>query len=146
MVNPFGVPESMGLFSRGGGMMQGPGEVFVGSGMKSVSGGQAQKNVMNAGEDSKDVSMSVDHMATEGSPLKNETKRESLARSRDEAKKGVGGSGNDSDEAEFSGGSGQDEPSLLEGNCGELSAKSLGSKKRKRSGEVAIMFPYLVVC
>jgi hypothetical protein len=146
MVNPFGVPESMGLFSRGGGMMQGPGEVFVGSGMKSVSGGQAQKNVMNAGEASKDVSMSVDHMATEGSALKNETKRESLARSRDEAKKGVGASGNDSDEAEFSGGSGQDEPSLLEGNCGELSAKSLGSKKRKRSGEVAVMFPYLVVC
>uniref|UniRef100_A0A6M2ESN0 BHLH domain-containing protein n=1 Tax=Populus davidiana TaxID=266767 RepID=A0A6M2ESN0_9ROSI len=137
MVSPFGVPESMGLFSRGGGMMQGAGEVFVGSGMKSVSGGQAQKNVMNAGEASKDVSMSVDHMATEGSPLKNETKRESLARSRDEAKKGVGGSGNDSDEAEFSGGSGQDEPSLLEGNYGELSAKSLGSKKRKRSGEDA---------
>ncbi|XP_011009204.1 PREDICTED: transcription factor bHLH49 [Populus euphratica] len=137
MVNPFGVPESMGLFSRGGGMMQGPGEVFVGSGMKSVSGGQSQKNVMNAGEASKDISMSVDHMATEGSPLKNETKRESLARSRDEAKKGLGGSSNDSDEAEFSGGSGQDEPSMLEGNCGELSAKSLGSKKRKRSGEDA---------
>ncbi|KAJ6431981.1 hypothetical protein OIU84_019283 [Salix udensis] len=137
MVNPFGVPESMGLFSRGGGMMQGPGEVFVGSGMKSVSGGQTQKNVMNAGEASKDVSMSVDHMATEGSPLKNDTKRESLARSRDESKKGAGGSGNDSDEAEFSGGSGQDEPSMLEGNCGELSAKSLGSKKRKRSGQDA---------
>ncbi|KAJ6718631.1 STEROL REGULATORY ELEMENT-BINDING PROTEIN [Salix purpurea] len=137
MVNPFGVPESMGLFSRGGGMMQGPGEVFVGSGMKSVSGGQTQKNVMNAGEASKDVSMSADHMATEGSPLKNDTKRESLARSRDESKKGAGGSGNDSDEAEFSGGSGQDEPSMLEGNCGELSAKSLGSKKRKRSGQDA---------
>ncbi|KAJ6357013.1 hypothetical protein OIU78_004996 [Salix suchowensis] len=137
MVNPFGVPESMGLFSRGGGMMQGPGEVFVGSGMKSVSGAQTQKNVMNAGEASKDVSMSADHMATEGSPLKNETKRESLARSRDESKKGAGGSGNDSDEAEFSGGSGQDEQSMLEGNCGELSAKSLGSKKRKRSGQDA---------
>ncbi|KAG5237029.1 basic helix-loop-helix family protein [Salix suchowensis] len=137
MVNPFGVPESMGLFSRGGGMMQGPGEVFVGSGMKSVSGAQTQKNVMNAGEASKDVSMSADHMATEGSPLKNETKRETLARSRDESKKGAGGSGNDSDEAEFSGGSGQDEQSMLEGNCGELSAKSLGSKKRKRSGQDA---------
>ncbi|KAF9674193.1 hypothetical protein SADUNF_Sadunf10G0102200 [Salix dunnii] len=137
MVNPFGAPESTGLFSRGGGMMQGPGEVFVGSGMKSVSGGQIQKNVMNAGEASKDVSMSVDHMTTEGSPLKNETKRESLARSRDESKKGAGGSGNDSDEAESSGGSGQDEPSMLEGNCGELSAKSLGPKKRKRSGQDA---------
>ncbi|CAK7326436.1 unnamed protein product [Dovyalis caffra] len=137
MVNPFGVPESMGLFPRGGGMIQGPAEVFMGSGMKSVSGGQAQKNVMNAGEASKDVSMSVDDMATEWSLLKNETKSESLARSRDEAKQGVGGSGNDSDEAEFSGGRGQDEPSMLEGNCGELSAKSLGSKKRKRTGQDA---------
>ena len=61
-------------------------------------------------------------------------------------KKAAGGSGNDSDEAESSGGSGQDEPSMLEGNCGELSAKSLGPKKRKRSGQVAIVLPYLVVC
>ncbi|KAL3582061.1 hypothetical protein D5086_016393 [Populus alba] len=138
MGNSFGVPESMGLFSRGGGMMQGPGEVFMGSGMKSVSGGRAPKNVMNAVEASKDVSMSVNHMATEGSPLKNETKSESLARSRDEAKQGMGGSGNDSDEAEFSGGGGgQDEPSMLEGNCRELSAKSLGSNKRKRNGQDA---------
>jgi hypothetical protein len=141
MGNPFGVPESMGLFSRSGGMMQGPGEVFMGSGMKSVSGGRAPKNVMNAVEASKDVSMSVNHMATEGSPLKNETKSESLARSRDEAKQGMGGSGNDSDEAEFSGGGGQDEPSMLEGNCRELSAKSLGSNKRKRNGQVATMLP-----
>ncbi|KAL9401918.1 hypothetical protein Peur_005767 [Populus x canadensis] len=137
MGSPFGVPESMGLFSRGGGMMQGPGEVFMGSGMKSVSGGRAPKNVMNAVEASKDVSMSVNHMATEGSPLKNETKSESRARSRDEAKQGMGGSGNDSDEAEFSGGGGQDEPSMLEGNCRELSAKSLGSNKRKRNGQDA---------
>nr|ABK94855.1 unknown [Populus trichocarpa] len=92
---------------------------------------------MNAVEASKDVSMSVNHMATEGSPLKNETKSESLARSRDEAKQGMGGSGNDSDEAEFSGGGGQDEPSMLEGNCRELSAKSLGSNKRKRNGQDA---------
>ncbi|KAJ6726434.1 TRANSCRIPTION FACTOR BHLH49 [Salix purpurea] len=138
MVNPFGAPESMGLFSRGGGMMQGTGENFMGSGMKSVSGGQAPKNFMKAVEASKDVSMSVNHMATnKGSPLKNETKSDSLARSRDEAKQGMVGSGNASDEAEFSGGGGQDEPSMLEGNCRELSAKSLDSKKRKRNGQDA---------
>ncbi|KAF9677281.1 hypothetical protein SADUNF_Sadunf08G0091700 [Salix dunnii] len=137
MVNPFGAPESMGLFSRGGGMMQGTGENFMGSGMKSVSGGQAPKNFMKAVEASKDVSMSVNHMATEGSPLKNETKSDSLARSRDEAKQGMVGSGNASDEAEFSDGGGQDEPSMMEGNCREPSAKSLGSKKRKRNGQVA---------
>ncbi|KAJ6768598.1 STEROL REGULATORY ELEMENT-BINDING PROTEIN [Salix koriyanagi] len=62
-----------------------------------------------------------------------------LARSRDEAKQGMVGSGNASDEAEFSGGGGQDEPSMLEGNCRELSAKSLDSKKRKRNGQVATM-------
>ncbi|KAJ6689726.1 hypothetical protein OIU85_006078 [Salix viminalis] len=139
MVNPFGAPESMGLFfPRGGGMMQGTGENFMGSGMKSVSGGQAPKNFMKAVEASKDVSMSVNHMATnKGSPLKNETKSDSLARSRDEAKQGMVGSGNASDEAEFSGGGGQDEPSMLEGNCRELSAKSLDSKKRKRNGQDA---------
>ncbi|KAB5544705.1 hypothetical protein DKX38_012817 [Salix brachista] len=138
MGNPFGAPESMGLFSRGRGMMQGTGENFMGSGMKSVSGGQAPKNFMKAVEASKDVSMSVNHMATnKGSPLKNETKSDSLARSRDEAKQGMVGSGNASDEAEFSGGGGQDEPSMLEGNCRELSAKSLDSKKRKRNGQDA---------
>ncbi|KAJ6322130.1 hypothetical protein OIU77_012084 [Salix suchowensis] len=136
MVNPFGAPESMGLFSRGGGMMQGTGENFMGSGMKSVSGGQAPKNFMKAVEASKDVSMSVNHMATnKGSPLKNETKSDSLARSRDEVKQGMVGSGNASDEAEFSGGGGQEEPSMLEGNCRELSAKILDSKKRKRNGQ-----------
>ncbi|KAJ6318234.1 hypothetical protein OIU76_013716 [Salix suchowensis] len=129
MVNPFGAPESMGLFSRGGGMMQGTGENFMGSGMKSVSGGQAPKNFMKAVEASKDVSMSVNHMATnKGSPLKNETKS-------DEVKQGMVGSGNASDEAEFSGGGGQEEPSMLEGNCRELSAKILDSKKRKRNGQ-----------
>lgn len=135
MMNPFGIPESMGLYSRGGGMVQGPQEVFVCGGLKSVSGGQSQKNVMNVGETSKDASLSVEHVAIEGSPLKNERKSESLVRSHDEGKQSVGGSGNDSEEAEFSGGGHQDEPSMLEGNGGELSAKSLGSKKRKRSGQ-----------
>ncbi|XP_065879857.1 transcription factor bHLH49 isoform X2 [Euphorbia lathyris] len=134
MVNPFGIPESMGLFPRSGGLMQGPQEVFTGIGLHSLSGSQGQKNVVNVGEASKDTSLSAEQMAIEGSPLKNDRRSDSLVRSHDEAKQGVGGSGNESEEAEFSGG-GQDDPSMLDGNGGELSAKSLGSKKRKRNGK-----------
>eukprot|EP00257_Ricinus_communis_P014388 XP_015572050.1 transcription factor bHLH49 isoform X2 [Ricinus communis] len=134
MMNPFGIPESMGLYSRSGGMMQGPQEVFAASGLKTVTGGQGQNNVTIVGETSKDASMSIEHVAIEG-PLKNERKSDSLVRSNDEAKQGAGGSGDESEEAEFSGGGGQEEASTLEGNGMELSAKSLGLKKRKRNGQ-----------
>ncbi|GLT34554.1 hypothetical protein SLA2020_090630 [Shorea laevis] len=128
MVNPFGIPESMGVYSRGGGMMQGQQGVLKSGGLKPVSALQSQKNELNAREASKDASLHVENKTTEGSPLKNERKSESLARSNGEAKQGVGGSGNESDETEFSGGGGrgQDEPS---------SSKGLSSKKRKRSGQ-----------
>ncbi|KAF2312764.1 hypothetical protein GH714_039942 [Hevea brasiliensis] len=107
------------------------------SGLKSLSVVQGQKNVMNMGDSSRDTSLSVEHVAIEGSPLKNEKKSGSLVRSHDEAKQGVGGSGNESEEAEFSGGGRQDKPSKLEGNGGEQSAKSPASKKRKRNGQDA---------
>ncbi|GLU04861.1 hypothetical protein SLE2022_219900 [Rubroshorea leprosula] len=135
MMNPFGIPESMGLYSGGGGMMQGPQEVFMGGGLKPVFGLQSQKNELNAGEASKGASLRVENKTTDGSPPKNERKSESLARSDEEAKQGVGGSGNESDEAEFSGGGGQDEPSALEATVHEHSAKGPSSKKRKRSGK-----------
>ncbi|XP_044487945.1 transcription factor bHLH49 isoform X2 [Mangifera indica] len=137
MVNTLGVPESMGLYSRGGGMMQGPQEVFAGSGLKSVSGGQSQKNEMNVAEVSRDPSLSIEHGVTDGSPLKNERNSESIVRSHEEVKQGVGVSGNESDEAEFSGsgGDGQDETLALEGTGGEPSAKGLATKKRKRNGQ-----------
>lgn len=135
MMNTFGTPEPTGLYSRGRGMMQGPQEVFAGNGLKSLSGGQSQKNEMNVAEVSKDASLSVEHGASDGSALKNERKGESLVNSHGEAKQGVGGSGGDSDEAEFSGGGGQDEPSAVEGTGGEPSAKGLSSKKRKRNGQ-----------
>ncbi|XP_050223680.1 transcription factor bHLH49 isoform X2 [Mercurialis annua] len=132
-MNPFGLPDSVSLFARSGGMMQGPPqEVFAAGGLKPVSGGQFQNN-LNLGEASKDASMSV-----EGSPLGNDRKSENLVRCNDEAIRGVGGSGNESEEAEFSGGGGgggQEEPSMLEGNGMELSTKSLASKKRKRNGQ-----------
>ncbi|KAJ4710674.1 transcription factor bHLH49 [Melia azedarach] len=135
MMNTFGIPEPAGLYTRGGGMMQGPQEVFAGSGLKSVSGGESQKNEMNVAEVSKDTSLTIEHGANDGSGLKNDRKGESLVKSHEEAKQGVGGSGNESDEAEFSGGGGQNEPSGLEGTGGEPSTKGLSSKKRKRSGQ-----------
>uniref|UniRef100_A0A5B6Z6X0 Putative transcription factor bHLH49 isoform X1 n=1 Tax=Davidia involucrata TaxID=16924 RepID=A0A5B6Z6X0_DAVIN len=136
MINPFSFPESMGPCSRGAAVMQGPQEVYAGNGLKSVSGGQSQKNGVNMAEASKDVSLSIDHEPAEGSPLKNERKNESFVRSHDESNQGVGVSGNESDEAEFSGGGGQEDPSMLEGTGGEPSSiKGLGSKKRKRSGQ-----------
>ncbi|KAG6708732.1 hypothetical protein I3842_06G096400 [Carya illinoinensis] len=91
------------------------------------------ENELGVGEASKDVSLPVEHGATEGSPLKNERNSHSLMGSRDEAKQGIGGSGNDSDEAEFSGAGDQDEPSLLEDASWEPCG--LDSKKRKRNGQ-----------
>lgn len=143
-VNPFAISESMSLYSRGGGMMQGVQDVLAGNGMKPViCGVQSQKGELNVSEASKDASLTVEPGATEGSPLKNERKSESLAKSHDEAKQCVGGSGNESDEAEFSngaGGGGQAEPSMFEGAGAEPSAKGLSVKKRKRNGQVKTMF------
>ncbi|KAG7975269.1 hypothetical protein I3843_06G089800 [Carya illinoinensis] len=133
MVNPFTIPESMSLYSGGGGMIQGTQEAFAGNSLKPVSGAHSQENELGVGEASKDVSLPVEHGATEGSPLKNERNSHSLMGSRDEAKQGIGGSGNDSDEAEFSGAGDQDEPSLLEDASWEPCG--LDSKKRKRNGQ-----------
>ncbi|CAN1816540.1 Transcription factor bHLH49 [Linum perenne] len=109
MAHPFGMSEAMGLYSRGGGMMQVPQEVFT------------------------DGSVRMDRARTEGSPLKSERRSESIVRSQDEVKPSVVRSGNDSDEAEFSGG-GQDDTTVMEGNGGKVSRKGLDSKKRKRNG------------
>ncbi|RVW21541.1 Transcription factor bHLH49 [Vitis vinifera] len=130
-------PADSGFIERagGGGMLQQ--DVFASNGLKSVPGGQSQKDEPSMAEISKDVSSAV-RGAMEGSPLKNERKSESLVKSLEEAKQGIGVSGNESDEAEFSGGGGggQEEPSILEGTGGEPSSgKGLGSKKRKRSGQ-----------
>lgn len=144
MMNTFGTPEPTGLYSRAGGMMQGPQEVFAGSGLKLPSGGQSLKNEMNVAEVSKDATLSVEYGATDGSALKNERKGESLVNSHGEAKQGVGGSGGDSDEDEFSGGGGQDEPSAIAGTGGKPSAKCLSSKKRKRNGQVETILSNLL--
>ncbi|XVE91696.1 hypothetical protein REPUB_Repub01dG0032900 [Reevesia pubescens] len=132
MVNPFGIRESMGLYARDAGLMQGPQDMFAINGMKPVSGVESQKSKFNATEASRDACLQVENRASQESPLKNERKSESLVRSNEEAKQGTGGSGNESDEAEFSGG-----PSALDGTGAQPSAKGLSSKKRKRSVQVA---------
>ncbi|CAI0431021.1 unnamed protein product [Linum tenue] len=114
MAHPFGMSEVMGLYSRGGGMMQGLQELSLG-----------------------DASLHMDHAKPEESPLESDRKSESLVRSQDEVKLGLDRSGVDSDEAEFSGGD-QDDATMLAANGGKLYAKGLNSKKRKRNGQVGM--------
>lgn len=107
MVNSFSVSESMNPFARSGPvMMQQAQEVFGGNGLNSD---------VKMNEASKGVSLSAEQGATtEGSPLKNERRSNSF-----------GMSANGSDEAENSGGEGQDNPS---------SSQPIGLNKRKRGG------------
>lgn len=147
MANPFAVPESMDLYSRVGRMMHGAEEILADNGINSVSGMHSQRNELNVGEASKDAPLTVEHGASDGSSLlRNERKSESLVKSLDEGKQGIsnGSAGNESDEAEFSGG-GQEEPSMLEGSGGETPAKVPGSKKRKRNGQVNYCRDYLII-
>ncbi|KAF8389872.1 hypothetical protein HHK36_024389 [Tetracentron sinense] len=124
MVNPFGISEFLSPYSRGG-VIQGPPEFFSGNGLKPVAGTQSQKNESNMAE-----------VTIEGSPIRNERESGGFIRPSDEAKQVAGLSSNESDEAEFSDGGGQEEPSMLANAGGEpSSAKGLGSKKRKRSGQ-----------
>lgn len=135
MVNPFSIPESTSPYSRGGSPMQGPQDVLSGIRLKSISGEQSRENDMNMIEGSKDVSKSTEHGTSGGSPLNNERKSESFLRSHDEAKQGFRDSSN-SDEAEFSCGGGQEEPSVLDGKGEKITAKGHGSKKRKIIAQV----------
>ncbi|KAK8493542.1 hypothetical protein V6N13_099830 [Hibiscus sabdariffa] len=106
MVNPFGIPESMAVYNRGVGLMKGP----------------------------QDACLQAENRATQESPLKHESRSESLVRSNEQAKQVNGVSGYESIEAESSDGvGGQDEPSALHGTGCEQSAKGVSSKKRKRS-------------
>ncbi|KAL3501565.1 hypothetical protein ACH5RR_036014 [Cinchona calisaya] len=115
IMSPLNTSEHMNPYPRGLAPMLGSEEFFMGNGLKSISGMQPPKNEMNKAGNSK-----------------NEKNSESMVRSHDEAKVAVGTSGNESDEAEFSGQGGQEE---LEGAGGESSSKGVGSKKRKRCGQ-----------
>ncbi|KAL3510976.1 hypothetical protein ACH5RR_030377 [Cinchona calisaya] len=132
IMNPFKMSESLNPYSRGLAPMLGSQEALMGNGLKPISGIQPQKIEMNMAESSKHISLPAECGASEGNAFKNEKKSESLVRSHDEAKGGVGVSGNESDEAEFSGRGGQEE---LEGADGQSTPKGVGSKKRKRCGQ-----------
>ncbi|KAL8518408.1 hypothetical protein ACS0TY_009696 [Phlomoides rotata] len=99
MLNPFSVPDPRSL----GMMFQGPHEVLG-----------ANRHELNITE--------ISNHGTEG---RNEKRSESL---HDDAKQQVGVSGNESDEAEFSGRGAPDE---LDSSSG----KGVGMKKRKRGGQ-----------
>ncbi|XP_019460637.1 PREDICTED: transcription factor bHLH49-like [Lupinus angustifolius] len=138
MVNSYGVPQSMGLYAGTGGVtIQGTRNALAGLGLKS------QENDLNVVEAAKDVPPSVEHLATKGSPLKNDKRSESRGISQDEGKQAIFRPANESDRAESSdddgggggGGDGQDGSPMLEGTSGEPSIKGLNSKKRKRSGQ-----------
>lgn len=135
IMNSFNLPESVNSYSRCLAPMLGSQEALMGNGLKPVSETQPQKNEMNLAESSKHVSLPAECKASEKNLLNIEKKSESLMRSHDDAKGGVGASGNDSDEAEFSGRGGQEE---LEGADGESTPKGVGSKKRKRCGQVGL--------
>ncbi|KAL0424841.1 UNVERIFIED_CONTAM: Transcription factor [Sesamum radiatum] len=132
VMNSFSAPDPLNPHSRGLGPMQGPNEVFGGNGLRLLPGMQSQGHEMDVIEVGKEASLPGRKPGTEGSPSKNEKKSQSLLRSHDEAKRGVGVSGNESDEAEFSGRGGQEE---LNRPAGESSGKGLGSKRRKRGGQ-----------
>ncbi|KAK4260929.1 hypothetical protein QN277_003989 [Acacia crassicarpa] len=131
MMNSFGIPQSTGLYA-------GRDNALAGHGLKSDHGASSQD--VHVGESAKDVSSSVQNLATKGSSLKNEKRSESLVTSQDEAKQTLGRSVNESDRAESSGGdddvgSPNDMPMLEGTTSGEPSNKGLDAKKRKRSGQ-----------
>lgn len=130
MMNPFIIPNSSNVYHNGLAFRL-PQEVFASNGLQSPSTAISPKQHMrNAVESSEDVSLPLEHEPTDRSPLKNE-KNISFVRSQDEAKECVGISENESDETECNGH--QEE---VEGE--DSSARGLGSRKRKRSGQVKL--------
>ncbi|KAJ4973614.1 hypothetical protein NE237_006788 [Protea cynaroides] len=135
IVNPFDISESLSSYPKGGGTVRGAPE-NLSNGVNPGMGGQVQNNELNMFEVSKDVSLSIEHQAAEGSPNKNDRDTVSFVRPADEAKQGNGISSNESDEAEFSGGGVLEDPSKMESAGGEpSSSKGISSRKRKSSGQ-----------
>ncbi|PIA63335.1 hypothetical protein AQUCO_00200983v1 [Aquilegia coerulea] len=127
IVNPFNISESLNPYSKGRGPVQGPQEVLSANGMSSLLAAESQKSELNMAEMSKDHSMSVEHGATGGSPVKNDIEKRGQ----------IGMSSNESGEGEFSGG-GQGEHSIPENDGGEpSSSKGISTKKRKRAAQNA---------
>ncbi|XP_061340718.1 transcription factor bHLH49 [Gastrolobium bilobum] len=134
MVNSYGIPQSMGLYAGTGGTMHGIRDALTGH-VKSATGGQSQESDLNVVEATKDVSPCVEHLATAGSPLKNDKRSESHVISQDEGKQALVRPANESerDESSEDDGGGHDDSPMLEGTSGEPSIKRTNSKKRKRN-------------
>ncbi|MCD9561456.1 hypothetical protein HAX54_020578 [Datura stramonium] len=127
IMNSFTIPNSSNTYHNGLAFRQ-PQEVFPSNQLQSPSTAISQKqDMISAVKSSEDVSLTLEHGATDRGSLKNE-KNVSFARSQDEAKECVGISGNESDETECSG-------HQEEVKGGDSSAMGFGSKKRKRSGQ-----------
>lgn len=142
LANPFTIPESMSPYTRGPAPMQGTQEVLAGSRLNSSSVGQSQINEMSTAELSKDDIMPIEHGPRRGSPI-NIERSNSFLRSNDQAKQALCEPGNESDEAEFSGGGAQAEPSAL--GSGGTPAKTHGFKKRKRIGQVDNLYYCIII-
>ncbi|KAE9615448.1 hypothetical protein Lal_00020962 [Lupinus albus] len=137
-LNSYGVPQSISLYAGpGAGTMHGTRNALAGHGLKSAPGEQSQETDLNLVEAANDVSPCVEHLATKGSPLKNDKISESYGISQDEGKQALVRPANESDRAESSDGDGggQEGSTMLEGTSGEPSDKGLNSKKRIRSGK-----------
>lgn len=105
-------------------------------------GGFGRQEVISRNGASKDVSFPMELEAKEKSPPNNGKEREM---SQDRTKQGcVGESGNESDEAGFSGG--QDERYTLGGTIAEPSGEGLCLKKRKRGEQVNYLNAFSLLC
>lgn len=139
VVSSYGIPQSIGMYGGTVSAIHGNRDELAGIGLKVAIGGQSQDIDPNVVEATKAVSPLIEHMATQGSPLKND-RSDSRVVSHDDGKQALVRPVNDSDRGESGDddgdGCGQDDSPMLEGTSGEPSVKGLNSKKRKRNGPV----------
>lgn len=138
MLNSITIPGSMSQY--GVVQMHGPRSINSGFRLNSISGLEVQENKTQVIEGTEDVSMSIEHGPSGGSPNSGK-KTESFIRSHDEANEVQCESGSESVDAEFSTGGNQAEPSQLEGTSQGILAKGRGSKKRRKIAQVELYVP-----
>ncbi|MCL7052215.1 hypothetical protein MKW94_030085 [Papaver nudicaule] len=112
IMNPFSISQSQNIFPKCGEPIQGPQDVGLDNRLEDRS---RKEDVV------KDCRIPADNGIIKGSPIKSDEPKDQAGRLFE-------------NEAEYSGGGGQGEASMLEG--GEPSSvKKIGSKKRKRTGQ-----------
>lgn len=135
VMNPFNTLQCINTHSKSLATLQRPQEVSLGNGLQPEPVTQSQKHQITSlqAESYKNESLPIPHNFIEGSSLDKDKKKESIIRSCEGAKQGAGVSEIESDGLQCSDRCGQE---LSESIVGQSSAKGLGSKKRKRSGQV----------